>query len=120
MDALTIATGPCDIGFRGTTVGVTDHMIAALERMRAALITCALRGTTLTYSELVLATGRAYNRRQFGLALDVLTIDCQNREEPSLAALVVHKGGDGDVGSGFIGDAAAERSECYQHWQEQA
>jgi len=52
--------------------------------------------------------------------LDVLTIDCRNRREPSLAALVVHKGGDGDVGSGFIGDAAAERNECYRHWQERA
>lgn len=120
METLTLSTGPCDIDFRGTTVNVTDHMIIALDRMRSALITCALTGTTLTYSELVLVTGGAYNRRQFGAALDVVTIDCRNRREPSLAALVVHKGGDGEVGSGFIGDAAEERAACHKYWEGRA
>lgn len=91
-------------------------MADALVRTRSALIAVAQLGGTVTYTQLEAATGRAYSRRNFGSALDVLSIDCQLRNEPSLAALVVHKTGDREVGSGFVGDAVAERDLLYQWW----
>ena len=116
MDKLTIEPGPLTVGFRGNAVvQVTDHMVAALERMRAALIVVAQAGGTITYGQLAAATGGAYPPVGFGKALDILSIDCKNRREPSLAALVV-RGDDGEVGDAFVGDAAATRQDCYRWW----
>lgn len=116
MDTVSVSMGTLKIDFRNTTVNVTPHMIEALERMRAALITVAQLQATTTYKALSAATGGAYPARGFGKALDVISVDCQVRGEPSLASLIVHTGGDHEVGSGFIGDAVAERDECYRHW----
>lgn len=117
MDELTVGPGPLTLAFRPEPVMVTPHMLAALERMRAALLVVAMRGDTITYGELAVATGGAYFVRNFGRALDVLTQDCLHRDEPSLAALVVTKGS-GEVGSAFTGDAAAERAAVHRYWSQ--
>ncbi|RYV50980.1 hypothetical protein [Pengzhenrongella frigida] len=116
MDTLKVQLGPLDIDFRGTTVNVTPHMLDALDRIRAALITVAQLRATTSYKGLAAATGGAYSVRGFGKALDAITIDCRDRNEPSLASLVVHSGGDKEVGDGFRGNAKGERDLCYAQW----
>lgn len=115
MDELTFGIGPLNLDFRPEPVNVTEHMLVALERMRAALVVVAMHATTITYGELARATGGAYFHRNFGRALDALSQDCINRGEPSLAALVV-TAGTGEVGGAFAGDAAGERVELYAYW----
>jgi hypothetical protein len=56
-----------------------------------------------------------YPARGLGRALDLLSQDCIERKEPSLAALVVQSTS-GAVGGGFKGNAQAERERCYKHW----
>lgn len=43
--------------------------------------------------------------------MDILSIDCQRRGEPSVAALVVRK--DKEVGYAFVGGPALTRQACY-------
>lgn len=116
MDHLTIETGPLVVDDHGSTVTVTPHMLAALERIRASLITTAQLGATTTYKALAIATGGAYSVRGFGRALDVLAVDCRNRGEPSLGALVVRSGRKEKAPGAVGGDTARERSRCYERW----
>lgn len=116
MDHVTVSPGLLDLPFRDEPVAVTPHMVAALERMRAALISVAQLGGTTTYRALALAVGGAYSPRSLGRPLDVLTIDCRNRGEPSLAALVVRAGRAAEVGRGYVGDPEDERARCYERW----
>lgn len=116
MDELTVGTGPLTVDDRGRTVTVTPHMLTALERMRAALITVAQLGATTTYKALTVSTGNAYPPRGFGPALDVLAVDCRNRGEPVLPALVVRAGRREKAPGAVPGDPAADRAACYERW----
>lgn len=104
------------IDFRpGATVRVTSHMHEALSRMRAALIATAQAGATTSYGSLMEATGKPYLPQGLGRVLDVLTVECARRGEPSLAALVVRRA-EREVGDGYTGDARVERSACWRYW----
>ncbi|QGN45813.1 hypothetical protein GKC29_02380 [Micromonospora sp. WMMC415] len=63
-------------------------MQEALPIMRGVLIFVALRGGTITYKELSIAIDKRYHYRQLGDLLDVLSQDCFDHGEPSLAAVV--------------------------------
>ena len=117
MDTLQVTAGEdVEIPFReGKVIRVTPHMHEALIRMRAALIATAQARTTTTYDRLMEATGEPYLARGAGPALDVLSVDCLRREEPSLAALVI-RGDTGEVGDEYRGDAGRERIKCWSHW----
>jgi len=117
MDNLKVSVGEdVVIEFRdGKVITVTPHMHDALTRMRAALIATAQAGAATTYGKLVIATGGPYLAQGLGPALDVLSVDCERRGEPSLAALVV-RGDTGEVGDAFVGDADGERELCWTHW----
>lgn len=104
------------LDFRGgRIVRVTPNMFQALALLRPFLIEVARRGATTTYAEASDATGSAYLPRGLGPTLDVLTIDCSRRGEPSLAPLVVSKG-KGEVGSAYGWGADEDRRQCYEHW----
>jgi hypothetical protein len=96
-------------------VTVNERMYEAVVRLRSATIVAAQHHSTLTYTEAAAAIDALYSYRRLGAALDLLSHDCIARDEPSLAALVVQKNS-GQVGDGFVGDAALEREHCYQRW----
>jgi hypothetical protein len=98
-------------------VKVDDRMYEAVVRLRSALIVAAQRRSTLTYAETAAAIDELYPARGLGRALDLLSYDCGQRGEPSLAALVV-RSDSGRAGSGWAGDAENERERCYRHWKE--
>ncbi|MFI1237931.1 hypothetical protein [Nocardia salmonicida] len=100
---------------------VNDRLMAAAIRARSALIATACTGQTLTYKGLSAAIGGLYPYRRLGGLLDALTWDCIERDELSLAALVVRTG-TRTPGSGFI-HGGSEPIENYQHqlqrhWQQ--
>ncbi|WP_433017599.1 hypothetical protein [Kribbella sp. CA-294648] len=99
----------------GIEVRVTDHMYRALRLLRPVLIDVARGSGTMTYGEASTACDDAYLPRGMGRLLDVLSVDCERRGEPSLAALVVSKA-HGEVGDSFVGDAETARNECYTYW----
>ncbi len=103
-----------DIPWREGKVTVTALVLQTLPRVRAALLVAAMTGHVLTYGQLAIATGRAYPPRGMGDLLDLISLDCIKRREPSLAALVV-RSDTGAPGDAFIGDAAAEQRRCYAH-----
>ncbi|MEV0268373.1 hypothetical protein AB0H43_06300 [Hamadaea sp. NPDC050747] len=102
---------------RKKDICITELMLETLPVMRGVLIQVALRKETITYKQLSVALDRRYYPYQgvLGDALDVLSEDCIDHDERSLAALVV-RGDTSEVGYAFLGDAAAEREVCYQHW----
>lgn len=117
MEKIQFGTGALPLSFReGRTVAVNDHMLVALERMRAALIVVAMSEATISYRDLGKATGDPYAPQGWGKALDALSEDCIRRGEPSLSSLVVRRD-HGEVGDGFVGEAARERQRCYRHWR---
>ncbi|WP_280343195.1 hypothetical protein [Nocardia neocaledoniensis] len=100
---------------------VNDRLMAAAIRSRAALIAVACTGQTITYKGLSAAIGGLYPYRRLGGLLDAITLDCINRGEQSLAALVVRTGTH-TPGSGFV-HGGAEPIGSYQlrlhhHWQQ--
>ncbi|WP_141714112.1 hypothetical protein [Micromonospora inyonensis] len=92
-------------------------MQETLPIMRGVLISVALRGQTITYKELSIAIDQRYHYRQLGDLLDVLSQDCFDHDEPSLAALVT-RGDTREPGDAFIGDAGTEQTACYQYWSD--
>lgn len=100
----------------GKKVRVTHHMYDAIRLLREHLKGVARRGETITYGEASEVTNDAYIPQGLGPLLDLLSIDCQRRDEPSLAALVV-RADDGEVGDSFVGDPQAARDDCYTFWQ---
>lgn len=92
-------------------INVTPLMYDAVLRLREVLIKAAKRRDTITYVEASEATNSTYIPQNLGKPLDLLSEDCIQRDEPSLAALVVRKDS-GQVGSAFVGDAEAERMRC--------
>lgn len=104
------------LDFRGgRTVRVTANMYVALSRLRPALISVARRGDTITYADAAAATEGAYLPRGMGPMLDVVTVDCSRRTEPSLSSLVVTKKA-GEVGVAYGSGADVERRRCYDFW----
>ncbi|MCP2316447.1 hypothetical protein APR12_001784 [Nocardia amikacinitolerans] len=97
-DRLTFPWRPDD------PVVVDDRMLSAAIRARAALIAVAITGQTITYKGLSRAIGGLYPYRKLGGLLDVLSLDCENRGERSLAALVV-RAGTPSPSSGFVHNA---------------
>jgi hypothetical protein len=118
VNAMMVTSGEVlELEFRnGREVRVTDHMFEALRLLRPALIDVARRAGTITYLEAARKTCNAYVPNGLGPLLDVLTIDCFRREEPSLAPLVVRQD-DCEVGDAFVGDPVAGRAECYEYWK---
>jgi hypothetical protein len=96
-------------------IHVTAAMYEAVSRLRSATIVAAQRRSTLTYSDAEAAIDSLYPARGLAPVLDLLSHDCIARGEPALAALVVRKD-TGQVGDGFMGDAALAREECYARW----
>src|SRR3954453_5379316 len=99
----------------GHTVRVSPLMMRVLPRLRALLVDAARRNTTLTYGEVAVALEHAYLQQGLGPVLDVLAVDCGRRGEPRLDALVVTVA-QGEVGTGFDGDAARDREACWSYW----
>ncbi len=99
----------------GRTVRVTPHMHEALTRIRVALVATAQARAITTYKALNEATGRPYALAGLGPVLDVLRVDCSRRGEPPLPSLVVRVSTH-EVGDGYVGDAPADRADCWHHW----
>ncbi|MEV0901454.1 hypothetical protein [Actinoplanes sp. NPDC049802] len=102
----------------GGTVRFTDLMAEALPVIRGILIAAARRGETITYGELAMAIDRRYHNLQFGDPLDILSLDCEQSGEPSLAPLVVNKK-TGAPGDSFVGDPVSGQQECFAYWAAQ-
>jgi hypothetical protein len=96
-------------------IKVTEVMYQAALRLRSALIVAAQRRSTLTYQQASDAIDGIFAKQGLGRPLDLVSHDCQGRGEPSLSSLVIGKG-TGAAGSAYVGDDAAERERCYQHW----
>ena len=101
----------------GRLVRVTDHAYASLPRVRERLVEAASAGETVTYGELREELDLPYLVQGMGRLLDLLTVDCARRGEPSLASLVV-SAATGEVGSGYGRGAADERDRvhAYERW----
>ncbi len=78
-------------------VKVTEKMYLAVARLRSLGIIAARRRSTVTYGEAEAAIDRAYVAQGLGPALDLLSWDCYERGEMSLACLFVRKDS-GEVG----------------------
>lgn len=96
-------------------IKVTTLLAETVPLARAALLAAAQLGGTVTYGQLSAALDRRYPPISLGAVLDLVSYDCQLREEPSLAALVIR--GDTNVpGYAWIGDADAEQRRCFERW----
>jgi hypothetical protein len=87
---------------------------------RAALIVAAMRRSILTYTELGKAIGieKVELRNELRHVLDEVSMDCNARGEPSLAALVVNQRS-GKPGTGWRDGArpwSAEVQDVFQRW----
>ena len=103
---------------KGRRIRVTPMALQHLPSIRDELIDVARAGQTITYGELKERLNLPWAVNGLGRALDLLSVDCERRGEPSLAALVVTQG-TGEVGSDFDGDPVAERAAVYarERWQ---
>lgn len=104
---------------------VTAQDIADVRAIRAILIPVARNIETITYQRLGELTG--LNHRRMGRPLDLLSLDCERRGEPSLAVLVVRKdtgragwgldlGADDDVHRHIV--ELESRADCWRFWRE--
>lgn len=100
---------------KGKTLKVSELDVSALPKIRTFLIDVARRGDTVTYGDVVAATGITHLPRGLGRLMDLLSEDCFLTDEPSLAALVVNQS-TSEVGDAFAGDAPAERDDVYEYW----
>src|SRR5688572_28788455 len=94
---------------------VSDLAAVSLPMVRAYLIGVARAGGTVTYGEMKRDLELSYPANGLGHLLDVVSVDCIQRSEPSLAALVV-AAETLEVGSGFGTDPASERELLYRRW----
>lgn len=100
----------------GSRRRVTERMARALPLLRAALVTAARTGRTMTYGEASAAVGNAYLPRGMGPLLDAVALDCARRGEPRLDALVVTQDR-GEPATGFDGSPVHDRAEVWAHWR---
>lgn len=104
------------ISSKGRVLTVTELDLTTLKKMRPYLIDIAAAGTTVTYGDLIDALDLPHVPNGLGRILDLLSEDCiHNRNEPSMAALVVSQS-TGEVGDSFNGDPAHERELLYAYW----
>jgi hypothetical protein len=96
-------------------VTVNERMYEAALRLRPALIVTAMHRSTLTYRDVKVVIDDLYNPQGLGPLLDLISLDSQERGEPSLAALVV-RADTGECGDGFVGKPGVAREECYKYW----
>lgn len=66
----------------------TAHQVRMIPVVRAVLISVAQQRSTITYKQLSEAI-ESFNARSIGQMLDVICLDCGQRGEPALTALVV-------------------------------
>lgn len=102
--------------FDGRVLVVNERDVVHVAAMREYLVDVARAGDKATYGELVDGAGLPYPARGLGRLLQLLSEDCDRRSEPGLAALVVAKSS-GEVGSGYGGNAANERTRVYRYWR---
>lgn len=103
------------VTIKGRTHNVSETAVECLPRVRDHLIECARARRTITYGELVSEVELTYRPQGLGWLMNLLSVDCQRRDEPSLAALVV-RDDTGEVGHDFEGDAEAERDRLFAYW----
>ncbi|WP_432943830.1 hypothetical protein ACQPXM_01215 [Kribbella sp. CA-253562] len=103
------------IELKGRRITVTATAWDSLPRVRDHLIEVARRRGSTTYGQLKADLDLPHATNGLGRLLDLLSVDCQRRGEPSLAAIVVNATTD-EVGSDFGGDAVAERRDLYTYW----
>ena len=99
---------------KGRVVTVTPTAFDCLPRVRERLIEAARTRETVTYGELREELGLPYLVQGMGRLLDLVSVDCLRRGEPSLASMVVNAS-TGEVGAEFDGDPAAERASVLGH-----
>lgn len=104
-----------EVESKGRTLTVSELDVAALPKIRSCLIGVAKQGATVTYGELVDATGITHLPRGLGRLMDLISADCLLTGEPSLAAIVVNQTTQ-EVGEAFAGDALGERKHVFKHW----
>jgi hypothetical protein len=104
------------VEMKGRTLTVTQTAFDCLPRTRNFLIDVARKGRTVTYGEVKSELDLPYAPNGMGRLLDLLSEDCDRRNEPSLAAIVVNRS-TGEVGHDYAGDAFAERELVYKHWR---
>ncbi|WP_166139178.1 hypothetical protein [Nocardioides ochotonae] len=102
-----------DLGDRDVTVG--ELAARSLPLARAYLIGVARAGGQVTYGEMVRDLELPHEPQDVGHLLDLLSVDCLERGEPSLAALVV-TAGTLDVGHGYGSDPEIERTLLHRRW----
>ena len=102
------------VAVKGRTVTVTPTAFECLPRVRERLVEAARAGETVTYGELREELGLPYLVQGMGRLLDLVSVDCLRRGEPSLASMVVNAS-TGEVGADFDGDPAAERALVLAH-----
>lgn len=103
------------VEYKGRRVTVTPTAHECLPLVRGYLVRVARSGEVVTYGDLRDDLGLPYAATGMGRLLDLVSIDCFRRSEPSLAALVV-SASTGEVGSDFDGDAAAQRRDLSAFW----
>lgn len=115
--ALVLKLGE-EIPIKGRIVRVTQDAYDYLPAIRDELIQVAAARETITYGELKARLQLPWAPNGMGRMLDLLSVDCLRRGEPSLAAIVVGQQ-TGEVGIDFDGDPVAERTRVYsqRHWR---
>jgi hypothetical protein len=103
--------GFASVGRGPYTVSEADLLRVSL--LRGACIAAAWNRSTFRYGDLAALLGLV--PQGMGRSLDLLSVDCARRGEPSLAALLV-TAETGRCSEGFVGDAEVERERCYSHW----
>ncbi|MQW78025.1 hypothetical protein GHK92_19335 [Nocardioides sp. dk4132] len=96
-------------------ITVSELAAQCLPLARAYLIGVARAGGQVTYGEMVRDLELTYAPNGMGHLLDVLSVDCLERDEPSLAALVV-SADTLEVGYGYGSDPETERPLLYRRW----
>lgn len=101
-------------------VTVTEERLMTVALARAAVAAVAITGQTITYGELATALDDRFSYRNPGVILDLLSLDCIRRGEPSLAALVV-QASSRRPGDGYVhGDVPIEeyQRQVQEFWQQ--
>lgn len=102
---------------KGHDLRVTELDARTLPLVRAYLIGIAKFRGRVTYGEMRRDLALPHAEVGMGRLLDLLSVDCchPDRDEPSLAALVVNQETD-EVGEDFVGNPVEERRRVYDHW----
>ncbi|MCZ4548175.1 hypothetical protein BS618_32625 [Rhodococcus erythropolis] len=96
-------------------VTITELLSTTLDAARSVLVDVAKSGKKITYGELAKRSGTGYPAQSMGKVLDVLSLDCSDRGEPSLAPIVVRAATD-EVADGYVGSPEDDRAALYQWW----